>query len=78
LNANKEWASNFDSNIGGLTGHHGNLVNTTRENYIKAKANHQKGIQCLKDQFDFSPSFCKAGSGLKTKSSYVPKHEDKC
>ena len=30
LNANKLWAANFDLNIGGLTKHHSNLVDTTR------------------------------------------------
>ena len=71
LHSNQSWAANFDDNIGGLTGHHGNLVKTTRLNYIEAKKRHGIGIQCLKDEFGFHPEFARAGDGFQTKSSYI-------
>lgn len=57
LNRNREWASNFDTDIGPFQAKYARMTEKMADRYDIAKAEHLKGLQVLMDEFQYHPEY---------------------
>ncbi len=57
LQRNREWAAQFDKDIGPFSSQYDGLAHGIGTLYEAAKAKHARAVQVLVDEFDYHPAF---------------------